>query len=64
MITGTLPRISREEATAIIEANGGKTTGSISKKPDYLLDEEKAGSKNKVKFNSFMWCAILKFQKH
>ena len=37
--------MSREEAKAIIEANGGKTTGSVSKKTDYLLAGEKAGSK-------------------
>ena len=45
VITGTLPTMSREEAKAIIEANGGKTTGSVSKKTDYLLAGEKAGSK-------------------
>ena len=37
--------MSREEAKAMIEANGGKTTGSVSKKTDYLLAGEKAGSK-------------------
>ena len=37
--------MSREEAKAKIEANGGKTTGSVSKKTDYLLAGEKAGSK-------------------
>ena len=37
--------MSREEAKAVIEANGGKTTGSVSKKTDYLLAGEKAGSK-------------------
>ena len=45
VITGTLPTMSREEAKAMIEANGGKTTGSVSKKTDYLLAGEKAGSK-------------------
>ncbi|MDP7048570.1 MAG: NAD-dependent DNA ligase LigA [Verrucomicrobiota bacterium] len=45
VITGTLPGMSREEAKAVIEANGGKTTGSISKKTDYLLAGEKVGSK-------------------
>ena len=44
VITGTLPTLSREEAKAMIEANGGKTTGSVSK-TDYLLAGEKAGSK-------------------
>ena len=45
VITGTLPTMSREEAKLMIEANGGKTTGSVSKKTDYLLAGEKAGSK-------------------
>ena len=37
--------MSREEAKAKIEANCGKTTGSVSKKTDYLLAGEKSGSK-------------------
>src|SRR5207247_9130980 len=37
VITGTLPNLSREEATARIEEAGGKVTGSVSKKTDYLL---------------------------
>ena len=37
--------MGREEAKAMIEANGGKTTGSVSKKTNYLLAGEKAGSK-------------------
>jgi DNA ligase (NAD+) len=45
VITGTLPTMSRDEAKAKIEATGGKTTGSVSKKTDYLLAGEKAGSK-------------------
>ena len=45
VITGTLPSLSRDEAKAKIEANGGKTTGSVSKKTDYLLAGEKAGTK-------------------
>jgi len=45
VITGTLRTLSRDEAKAKIEANGGKTTGSVSKKTDYLLAGEKAGSK-------------------
>ena len=45
VITGALPTMSRDEAKAKIEANGGKTTGSVSKKTDYLLAGEKAGSK-------------------
>jgi DNA ligase (NAD+) len=45
VITGTLPGMSREEAKAKIEAHGGKSTGSVSKKTDCLLAGEKAGSK-------------------
>jgi len=37
VITGTLPGMSREEATEMIEAAGGKVTGSVSKKTDYLV---------------------------
>ncbi|MBQ7678132.1 MAG: NAD-dependent DNA ligase LigA [Lachnospiraceae bacterium] len=45
VITGTLPSMGRNEAKALIEANGGKVTGSVSKKTDYLLAGEAAGSK-------------------
>ena len=45
VITGTLPTMSREEAKALIEANGGKCSGSVSKKTTYLLAGEAAGSK-------------------
>ena len=45
VITGTLPSMSRDEAKALIQANGGKVTGSVSKKTNYLLAGEKAGSK-------------------
>jgi DNA ligase (NAD+) len=45
VITGTLPTMSRDEAKALIEANGGRVTGSVSKNTDYLLAGEKAGSK-------------------
>ncbi|WP_420644476.1 NAD-dependent DNA ligase LigA [Candidatus Leptofilum sp.] len=45
VITGTLPTMSRNDAKALIQANGGKVTGSVSKKTDYLLAGEKAGSK-------------------
>ena len=47
VITGTLATMSREEAKAMIEANGGKTTGSVSKKTDYFRAGVKAGSKMK-----------------
>lgn len=45
VITGTLPTLSRDEASAFIQANGGKVTGSVSGKTDYLLAGESAGSK-------------------
>lgn len=45
VITGTLPTFSRDEAKKLIEANGGKVSSSISKKTDYLLAGENAGSK-------------------
>ncbi len=45
VITGTLPTLKRDEAKKIIEQAGGKVTGSISKKTDYLLLGENAGSK-------------------
>lgn len=45
VITGTLPGMSREEASALIESHGGKCTGSVSAKTDYLLAGEAAGSK-------------------
>ena len=45
VITGTLPGMSREEAKALIEKYGGKTTSSVSQNTDYLLAGENAGSK-------------------
>ena len=45
MITGTLPGVSREQASALIESHGGKVSGSVSKNTDYLLAGEAAGSK-------------------
>lgn len=47
VITGTLPTLSRAEAKERIEAGGGKVTGSVSAKTDFLLAGEKAGSKLK-----------------
>jgi DNA ligase (NAD+) len=44
VITGTLP-ISRDEAKDLIEANGGATMSSVSKKTDYVLAGDEAGSK-------------------
>jgi DNA ligase (NAD+) len=45
VITGTLPTLKRDEAKKLIEQAGGKVTGSISQKTDYLLLGENAGSK-------------------
>ena len=45
VISGTLPTMQRSEAKQLIVAAGGKVTGSVSKKTDYLLAGEKAGSK-------------------
>ena len=45
VITGTLPSMTPEEATAKIEAAGGKVTGSVSKKTDFVLAGAEAGSK-------------------
>jgi DNA ligase (NAD+) len=45
VITGTLPSLSRTEAKALIQQHGGKVTGSVSKKTNYLLAGENAGSK-------------------
>jgi DNA ligase (NAD+) len=47
VVTGTLESMSRNEAKAAIEAGGGKASGSISKKTDFLVAGEKAGSKLK-----------------
>lgn len=45
VLTGTLPTLKRNEAKAIIEKFGGKASGSVSKKTDYVLAGEEAGSK-------------------
>ena len=45
VVTGTLEHFGRKEVTEVIENNGGKCTGSVSKKTNYLLAGEAAGSK-------------------
>ncbi|SHK65043.1 DNA ligase (NAD+) [Selenomonas ruminantium] len=45
VVTGTLPTLDRKEAIALIEKNGGKCVGSVSRKTDFLLAGENAGSK-------------------
>jgi len=46
VVTGTLPTLSRSEAKALIESNGGKVTGSVSSRTSYLVVGENPGSKH------------------
>lgn len=45
VLTGTLPTMTRDEASALIKANGGKVSGSVSKKTSYVVAGEEAGTK-------------------
>jgi DNA ligase (NAD+) len=45
VLTGTLPTLSREKATELIEAHGGKVSSSVSKKTSYVLMGDSPGSK-------------------
>ncbi|HEY7951960.1 MAG TPA: NAD-dependent DNA ligase LigA [Solirubrobacteraceae bacterium] len=45
VLTGTLPNLSREQATELIQAAGGRVTSAVSKKTDYLVAGESAGTK-------------------
>ena len=45
VLTGTLPSLTRDEATALIQRGGGRVTGSVSKNTDYVVAGEAAGAK-------------------
>ena len=45
VLTGTLPTLKRDQASAMIEAAGGKVSGSVSKKTDFVVAGVEAGSK-------------------
>ena len=45
VITGTLPTLSRQQATELVEANGGRVAGSVSKNTDFIVAGDAAGSK-------------------
>ena len=45
VLTGTLPTMTRDEASALIKERGGKVSGSVSKKTSYVLAGDEAGSK-------------------
>jgi DNA ligase (NAD+) len=45
VLTGTLPNLSRDSAKELVEAAGGKVSGSVSKKTDYVIAGSDAGSK-------------------
>jgi DNA ligase (NAD+) len=45
VLTGTLPGLTRDAAKALIEAAGGKVAGSVSKKTDFVVAGDEAGSK-------------------
>ena len=45
VLTGTLPSLTRDQAAALIKAQGGKVSGSVSSKTDYVVAGEAAGSK-------------------
>ncbi len=63
VITGTCPDMSREEACQLITENGGKVTGTVSKKTSFLVAGENAGSKlekaHKLEIPVLSWPEVL-----
>jgi DNA ligase (NAD+) len=68
VLTGTLPTLSRDEAKQKIEAAGGKTAGSVSKKTSYVVAGEEAGSKldkaHELKISVIDEAALIKLLDH
>jgi DNA ligase (NAD+) len=67
VITGTLPGVTRDDATAKLEAAGAKVAGSVSKKTDFLLAGEDAGSKlaraRELKVRTVTWEELLEIMR-
>jgi len=58
VLTGTLPTLAREQAKALIEDNGGKVAGSVSRKTNYVVAGSDAGSKRMARTQPCCsaWC--------